>query len=61
MLALGAVVMSVFSTDWVDMFWKKGFRLPPNMLPSEHELSAAWVFVYIILSGNSENVTQLHF
>lgn len=24
----GAVVMSVFSTDWVDMFWKKGFCQP---------------------------------
>lgn len=51
--------MSVFSTDWVDMFWKKGFRLAPNMLPSEDELSTAWASIYMIRCGNPENVTHV--
>lgn len=36
---LSAVVMSVFSTDWVDMFWKKGFRLPPTRFPLRMNLA----------------------
>lgn len=38
----GAVVMSVFSSDWVDMFWKKGRCLPPKKPGYENELYTAW-------------------
>lgn len=34
--------MSVFLSDWVDMFWKKGHCLPPKKLGSENELCTAW-------------------
>lgn len=37
--------MSVFSSDWVDMFWKKGLCLPPKKLGSENKLFTAWIYM----------------